>query len=181
MVEQTRGPWRVAIFDEMQCPYEPVGSLSREHSGTTDPPLGSEGTATVEVRRAGGGLMPWAMLGGAYKPKTGESFRIDVPHSGPLSNETRLDCVGPLGRQLNSGLPLEFAEAVAVALVAPLEHLNRPGRIRVLCAAYDVIESSAYIFGRAAELLKWALLSDLRYDEAALADLSVVLDDWVET
>ncbi|MDQ0240872.1 hypothetical protein [Arthrobacter bambusae] len=106
--------------------------------------------AVVEIVRHGGGLMPRALLGGAFTPsEDGAELLIEVQTSGE-DDTGKPSCKSRLWTPLIPGLPGEFAQSVVDGFI------RRPlpaGRIVVDRAAFDPVESSPLAFELAAELL----------------------------
>lgn len=106
--------------------------------------------AVVEIVRHGGGLMPRALLGGAFTPsEDGADLLIEVQTSGEDCTG-KPSCKSRLWTLLIPGLPDEFAQSVVDGFI------RRPlpaGRIVVDRAAFDPVESSPLAFELAAELL----------------------------
>lgn len=167
-VEVSAGPWRAAVLlGVTRCRFEPVGWVSEiEAAGEA---LSAGRSAVVELRRSGGGLMPWALLAGEYQPEWSGSLRVRVGHTGQLTSAPTHDCSGMLGRSLAVGLPEEFAQATLNGLVRFDPELNRSGELVVGGGAYDEADSSEYAFEHAAALLKWALLGSV--DAVSAGDL----------
>lgn len=177
-VEAVRGPWRAALVGSIdECGYEPLEELSEDEPAFVAAHISARSTV-VEIRRAGGGIMPWALVGAIYRPGAGDTLRFEVPHSGELSMVSASTCTGPLGRPLKAGLPIEFAQAVLDGLIRYEPASNRPGQLRVVSAGYDDAESSAYVFERAAALLKWVLLAEFQGAGPTAEDLAGLLDQW---
>ncbi|UYY81980.1 hypothetical protein OIT41_02570 [Arthrobacter sp. YA7-1] len=112
--------------------------------------------AVVEIVRHGGGLMPRALLGGAFTPgEDGADLLIEVQTSGE-DYAGKPSCKSRLWTPLIPGLPDEFAHSVVDGFI------RRPlpaGRIVVDRAAFDPVESSPMAFELAAELLAIVLHS----------------------
>ncbi|WP_427175219.1 hypothetical protein [Arthrobacter sp. 92] len=106
--------------------------------------------AVVEILRHSGGLMPRALLGGAFTPSEDEAdLLIEVQTSGEGSTG-KPSCKSHLWTPLIPGLPDEFARSVVDGFI------RRPlpvGRIVVDRAGFDPVESSPLAFELAAELL----------------------------
>jgi hypothetical protein len=106
--------------------------------------------AVVEIVRHGGGLMPRALLGGAFTPREdGAELLIEVQTSGE-GGTGKPSCKSRLWTPLVPGLPGEFVQSVVDGFI------RRPtpaGRIVVDRAAFDPVESSTMAFELAAELL----------------------------
>jgi hypothetical protein len=125
--------------------------------------------AVVEIVRHAGGLMPRALLGGAFTPSEGEAdLLIEVQTSGEDSTGTP-SCRSRLWTPLIPGLPDEFAQPVVDGFI------RRPlpaGRIVVDRAAFDPVESSPLAFELAAELLAivlHAMLTGREVEQSARA------------
>lgn len=122
--------------------------------------------AVVEVIRHGGGLMPRALLGGAYGPDGQGELVIDVPTSGASLDGTP-SCTSRLSRALVPGLPDEFAQSVVGGLV---RRALPNGRTVIDRAAFDPTDSSPLAFELAAELLAgviYAMSAELDVERAA--------------
>ncbi|MCA1842422.1 MAG: hypothetical protein ABR600_06215 [Actinomycetota bacterium] len=170
VIETSVGPWRAAVLvGESRCRFEPHGWLTERELASEA--LTAPRSATVELRRVGGGIMPWALLAGNYEPGAARGLEVRVAHSGALSGAPAHGCVGLLGSSLASGLPQEFAEATLDGLVRFAPETNRSGLLVVDGGAYGVADSSQFAFEHAAGLLKSAIFgpsSELEMSAASL-------------
>lgn len=124
--------------------------------------------AAVEILRHGGGLMPRALLGGAFTPSADSRLVIEVVTSGSSVSGTPT-CESQLATRLIPGLPDEFASSVFDGLI---RRALPGGRVVVDRAGFDAVESSRMAFELAAELLAVVLAAEaLRNDvESAARD-----------
>lgn len=129
----------------------------------------------VELRRTGGGMMPWALLAATYEPNPTGILEICVAHTGELASAPVQDCLGPLGRPLAVGLPMEFAEATLEGLTRPESAVSPSGQIRVESAAYHEADSSRFAFEHAAVVLRSILLARDSTAEFVANELSKLL------
>lgn len=113
--------------------------------------------ATVEILRHAGGLMPRALVGGAFTPSTDSRLAIEVATSGQNVSGAPT-CPSQLGKPLVPGLPDEFALSVIDGLI---RRAPQGGRIVVDRAAFDPVESSPLAFELAAELLAVVLAGEV--------------------
>jgi hypothetical protein len=174
VIDTSFGPWRAAVLlGGSQCRFEPVDWL-RDREPASQPQEASR-SAVVELRRTGGGVMPWALLVAAYEPDTSGALEVHVAHSGGLVTAPAHDCIGLLGRPLATGLPKEFAEATLDGLIRFNRALNRSGHLVVDGGAYDEADSSQFAFEHCAALLKWALLGAASDDEVSVGSLEQFL------
>ncbi|GAB2718038.1 hypothetical protein ACX801_05725 [Arthrobacter bambusae] len=127
--------------------------------------------AVVEILRHHGGLMPRALLGGAFTPSDDEGdLLIEVQTSGEHSTG-KPSCKSHLWTPLVPGLPDEFAQSVVDGFI------RRPlpaGRVVVDRAAFDPVESSPLAFELAAELLAIvldAMLMEREVEQSARATI----------
>lgn len=172
-------PWRAAVaVDGGLWAFDPAGWLE-ETVGASGGTRAFDVSATVEVRRAAGGIAPSALLGGSFEPKDGTSLSLRVAWSGALATDNADAQKGLLGHALVKGLADEFASAVLRGLSSQPE-LNEPGVLTVQEGAYDPVESSGYAFERAAALLKWVLLVHGSKGPSA-AELAMYLGQWGST
>ena len=150
------GSWRVAaVVGERLCPVQASGELSQTVEAgpaTSASPV----VVTVEVRQATSGVMPWALIGAEFEPASDGIVSVRVPHSGELRAGAARTCVGPLGRALAAGVPLEFAEAALEGIVRESGVLPA-GSLRVSAGGYDDADSSDRSFGCAGGVLVHAI------------------------
>jgi hypothetical protein len=92
--------------------------------------------ATVEILILGGGMMPRALLGGAFTPSDGDELLIEVLTSG-LEMRGERTVVSRLHSSLVCGLPDEFAQFTIDGLA---EGGLPAGRIVVDRAGFDPVE-----------------------------------------
>ncbi len=168
-------PWRVVVRDDAE-PYRfaPASVITR--SVTAQPStIQFETCAVVQVYAQMGGVSPTALLGGSFWTST--NSRLEMSLSVGQQNE-----FGPLvkdmfNEELHLGLPLEYSEAIFNAL-GNNDGVEIPaGELTVFASAHDEVNSSPFAFGRAAELLRWALLSRASGDGNAL-DLEQLIARW---
>jgi hypothetical protein len=179
-IEVEVGPWRAAVVGSADtCRLDPSGTFD-DLEQALDPPLVDERSATVEIRRAAGGHWPWALLGAAHRPAPGKELRYQVAHTGELGSDLVESCVGLFGRELKVGLPSEFALAALDGLVRFSGAPIRPGHVVVVSGGYDDVDSSSYIFERAAGLLKWVLLTQFPDPLPSSEQLATFLKGWSE-
>jgi hypothetical protein len=116
--------------------------------------------ALVEVQRRFGGLAPRALIGGEYRCDGSGECAIDVGYSADAGPEVK-SCASRLWRRpFSVGLTDEFARGVLAGLIK--EETSLPAG--VLCidrAGYDEVESSAFIFEQAAQMLRCVLMAML--------------------
>ncbi|HET9731999.1 MAG TPA: hypothetical protein VFP54_04925 [Acidimicrobiales bacterium] len=172
----TVGPWTAAATASLMCQFEPTDWLfDRVDAGERS--VDALIAVTVEVRLRAGGMAPCALVGARFVSSDRADTELAVGHSAELAEGVRPSCVGLLGRSLVSGLPKEFAEGVLNGLVrveAPLP----PGRLEVVAAGYDDVDSSEFAFERAAGLLRH-VLSDLASNkEFGAPAIAEVLREW---
>ncbi|MBO3094996.1 hypothetical protein [Cellulomonas dongxiuzhuiae] len=144
------GSRRAAVVgDESTAAFATEGvvreTTSSHAASTSDAPA----RCVVEILRRGGGLMPRALVGGAFTPHEGEDLVIEVRTSGtePAGAPT---CASTLWSPLVPGLPEEFVRpSVAGVLKGGLP----AGRFTLDRAAFDPVESSPMAFELAGELL----------------------------
>jgi hypothetical protein len=120
---------------------------------------------TVEVQFRFGGQAPRALLGAEFAPSAGANISFDVGYTEEFG-DTHL---GELYRwPLIIGLVDEFASPVLEELLGN-DTPWPPGRLTVNRAAFDEVESSAWAFGKAANVLAHvfsATFSDRNVDTA---------------
>jgi hypothetical protein len=163
------GAWRVAIqsFD-FDYVFEEVDRLLDREVATGFGQLNRG--LTVEIRRNAGPMMPWALLSGTYTPSIDGSFSVAIGHTGEFPEESAPNVLGLLGRKLQLGLPLEFAQSVMDGILR-FDSEDRPaGRVEVVGGCFDPVYSSEASFEVAAGLLKWALLLRSPLSEKALTE-----------
>lgn len=144
------------IVDEPTAVFEPVASSERSVVAAPSDPAARTARATVEILRQGGGLMPRALVGGAFTPGTDSRLVVGVMTSGPAVSGSP-SCKSQLASPLVPGLPDEFASSVVDGLV---RRALPSGRVVVDRAAFDAVESSPMAFELAAELLAIVLATE---------------------
>lgn len=173
-MEASVGLWRAGVLvDESRCRFEPVGWLS--DADPAGQPLAASRSATLELRRAAGGVMPWALLGATYEPNDSGALTIRVAHSGEVASAPLHEGAGLLGRPLACGLPKEFAEATLDGLI-PIRSGAQP--LRTTRHRWRWLrrgDSSQFAFEHAASLLKWVLLGVSPDDALAVGTLEELL------
>jgi hypothetical protein len=157
ILEVTLGAWRAAVLlGDVRCEFNPDAWLSEHVTGRWV--SSHKRSATIELRRTGGGIMPWALLSGRCSSNDSGSLHIRVGSMIGLPDAPAHDCVGFLGRSLAMGLPEEFGQATLDGLVRFRPNLNLSGSLEVVGAAYHEVDSSQFAFEHAAGLLKLSLL-----------------------
>lgn len=158
-------PARASIsIDDGSARYPHSQSLRRAQPGLA---LGADAApvrALVELRLQQGGMAPRALLGGEFTPSEGTETTFEVMVAAePLALGRSATCRSELGLPLVAGLPAEFAESVLTRLAVNGGARPLPsGIFRVDRAGHDEVESSPWVFGRAARLLRRVIDARLR-------------------
>ena len=152
------GAWRAGVHvGELGFIFEERDRLLDREAATALTGRGQ--TAVAEIRRNASGVNPWALVSGRFVPSRSQWFSVGVGQTGPFPERCDPISAGPLGRELCVGLPDEFSQSVMDGLLR-FDAGHRPsGRLDVVGAGFDVVDSSEAIFEVAAGLLKWALLT----------------------
>lgn len=116
-------------------------------------------SATVALRLNRGGMRPFGLLSGSFSSNESGVFEVAVSHSGDWPEEIVLDTYGLQNDALCLGLPYDFAQSVVDGLLRFDEDFRPSGRLEVVGAAFDPVDSSESVFELTAGLLKFVLLS----------------------
>jgi hypothetical protein len=131
---------------------------------------------TLELRRAFGGMIMRALIGGEFVPTPGGVVRFEVQiAAAPFDSGVAATCESELGKPLVPGLPEDFAPSVLAGLgteEAPLP----PGTLLIDRAGYDLMGSSESAFYQVARLLRAAVAATLA-DNDVPAVLTLLLAD----
>jgi hypothetical protein len=142
------------IGDELTASFAAVRTILESVQTKVSRDALRPGRAVVEIVRHHGGMMPRALLGGAFTPSENKAdLLVEVQTSGAGSSG-KPSCKSQLWTPLIPGLPDEFAQSVVDGFI------RRPlpaGRVVVDRAAFDPVESSPLAFELAAELLATVL------------------------
>lgn len=158
MIISTNARQASIVTDELTAAFDSSATREQAIAVTASESSARPVRATVEILRHTGGLMPRALVGGAFTPSTDSRLVVEVATSGP--NVTGAPtCTSELGKPLVPGLPDEFASSVIDGLI---RRAPPGGRIFVDRAAFDPVESSPLAFELAAELLAVALAAEAR-------------------
>ncbi|HEX5496436.1 MAG TPA: hypothetical protein VFX70_17890 [Mycobacteriales bacterium] len=132
----------------------------------------------VEVLRRFGGHVPRALLGGEFLPAGRDhSATIEVGYVAGAGESAVASCPSRLwNRPFCAGLPEEFASAVLDGLVDTGARLP-PGVLRVDRAGFDEVESSAWVFGLAANVLGCGLVA-MFTDANVEAEIRRLISTW---
>lgn len=164
MIISTNARRASAIADEPTAAYPSSATREQAISVPASEPTRTV-RATVEILRHAGGLMPRALVGGAFTPSTEARLVVEVATSGSSVGGSPT-CVSQLAKPLVPGLPDEFASSVVDGLI---RRAPRGGRIVVDRAAFDPVESSPLAFELAAELLAVVLAAEALGGDVASA------------
>ena len=173
----TVGPWTAAATSSLACQFDPVDWLVDRVEASGERPVHQSIAATVEVRLRAGGMAPCALLGARFVTSERIDVELVVGHSANLVEGAAPSCIGLLGRSLFSGLPKEFAEGALNGLVR-VETPLPPGRLEVIAAGYDDVDSSEFAFERAGGLLRHVLSRLAANKESGAAVIAKVLRGW---
>ena len=167
------------MVGDAPCGFVPIDWLKDDVEASSDPVV-SGITLTVEVRYFPSGRMPWALLGARFDPSPGRVVEFEVGHTGQSPMGSAPSCQGPLGRPLVPALPLEVARGAMAGLIGCNEPLP-PGRLTVVAGGYDEVDSSFYIFERAAYLLRLLLPAALSRDGVTKEVFDAALQQCVDS
>lgn len=165
------GPWRIAVSD-----LEPTAEFNsdrwlRRSVPAAGLPVTTSVAITIEVSRAAGGMWPRALLGGSFRPQ-GSELHLEVGFTGELAHDAPRTCRSLLHRPLVPGLPEEFAPAVLDGLARVADALKLPaGVLRIHAGGYGV-DSSRWVFERAASGFGWVLHQTYQPGGLQLANLT---------
>ena len=161
------GRWRASVeTDQPQASYDVKGWLTWDDPEPRRCPDFPVLRAVLELRRTPRSVSSAALGGGELRHADGLHFYVAQP-SERMTVGARASCPSSLSKPLVPGLTRELAQAVLDGLVRVPVTPQHCGQLTVDRAGYDEVESSPFVFERAAGLLRGVLVARARGQDEA--------------